>query len=191
MEKKNYQIKAFPSEAAWKEWLAKEHQTTQGIWIKLAKKSSGIPSVTYEQAVLVALCYGWIDGQAGSFDEEYYLQKFTPRGAKSMWSKINCERVARLTAEGKMTAAGIEKVAAAKKDGRWDQAYDSPKNMAIPEDFLKELEKNEKAYAFFKTLNKTNTYAISWRLHTAKKPETRARRIGVIITMLSEEKKLH
>ncbi len=189
--KNDYIIKPFSSPKAWEAWLKKEHQITKGIWIKLAKKASKIPSVTYQEALEVAICYGWIDGQVKPFDDKYWLQKFTPRGPKSIWSKRNRDIVERLILEGKMQQAGLETVEAAKKDGRWDQAYDSPKNMVIPEDFLKELSKDKKAEAFFKTLNKTNTYAIAWKLQTAKKPETRQRRMKVILEMLTKGEKLY
>lgn len=191
MNKKDYDVLFFATPEEWEAWLMKEHATTSGIWVKIAKKASGIQSIDYQAALRVALCYGWIDGQAKSIDETYYVQKFTPRGPRSIWSKRNKALIAELITSGKMTAAGLQKVDEAKADGRWDQAYDSPKNTVIPEDFLHELSKHKKAYEFFKTLNKTNTYAITWRLQTAKKPETRARRMQAIITMLADEKKFH
>ena len=158
---------------------------------KYKKKNSGYPTVTYKEAVDEALCFGWIDGQSQSLDELAYLQRFTPRRAKSIWSKINTEHVARLVKEGKMDPAGLAQVEAAKKDGRWQKAYSSPANMKIPDDFLKELEKQPKAKAFFKTLSKTNLYAIGYRLETAKKPETRERRMKIILEMLNNEEKFH
>jgi uncharacterized protein YdeI (YjbR/CyaY-like superfamily) len=172
-------------------WLAKHHKASQGIWIRLFKIKSGVPTITYAEALDVALCYGWIDGQKKSYDAESWIQKFTPRRSKSIWSKRNREHVERLTKSGKMKAAGIAEVEAAKADGRWEQAYDSPGNMIVPMDFLNELAKNKKAEAFFKTLNKTNVYPIVWRLQTAKKPETRNKRMKVILEMLKKGEKFH
>lgn len=172
-------------------WLAKYHATSTGIWIRLYKKGSDIKSINYAEALDEALCYGWIDGQKKSYDAESFLQKFTPRRQKSIWSKINRENIARLEKLGKLKAAGLARVKDAKADGRWNQAYDSPSNMVVPEDFLKELSKHKKALAFFKTLNKANTYAISWRLQTAKKPETRIKRMTIVLEMLKREEKFH
>ncbi len=172
-------------------WLAKHHAISTGIWIRLFKKGSGIKSINYAEALDEALCYGWIDGQKKSYDAESFLQKFTPRRPKSIWSKINREHIARLEKLGKLKAAGLAQVNAAKVDGRWDQAYDSPSNMVVPDDFLNKLSKHKKALAFYKTLNKANTYAIAWRLQTAKKPETRIKRMTIILEMLKREEKFH
>ena len=173
-------------------WMAKNHEVLpQGIWIRLFKKDSGIKAITYSEALDVALCYGWIDGQKNSYDAESWIQKFTPRRPRSIWSKRNREHIARLEQSGKMKAAGIKQVEAAKADGRWEQAYDSPGNMVVPADFLIKLARNKKAEAFFKTLNKTNTYAIVWRLQTAKKPETRDKRMKEILEMLKKQEKFH
>jgi len=172
-------------------WLAKHHAASTGIWIRLFKNKSGVTSITYSEALDVALCYGWIDGQKKTYDTESWLQKFTPRRPKSIWSKRNREHIARLEKSGKMKAAGIQQVEAAKADGRWEQAYDSPSNMVVPADFLKELARNKKAEFFFKTLNKTNTYAIAWRLQTAKKTETRDKRMKAILEMLKKGEKFH
>jgi uncharacterized protein YdeI (YjbR/CyaY-like superfamily) len=157
----------------------------------MAKKASGIASVTHDEALDVALCYGWIDGQRKTQDDTYFLQKFTPRRPKSLWSKRNIEKIAALTAAGKMQPSGLAEVAAAQGDGRWDAAYDSPKNMIVPEDFLKALAENPQAQIFFNTLNQANTYAIAWRLQTAKKPETRQRRFDALLAMLAKGEKLH
>ncbi len=184
-------IKSFSSPAVFERWLAKNYQLSNGIWIKFAKKASGVKSVYYADALDVALCYGWIDGQSKVFDETYYLQRFTPRRARSMWSKRNIEHVTRLTAEGRMTPAGQTEIDRAKADGRWEAAYDSPKNMTVPDDFMTAVKKHKKAYAFFQTLNKTNTYAISWRLQTAKKTETRAKRFEAMLDMLKNGEKFH
>lgn len=190
-EVKTYPVKVFADVAKWNAWLLKNHASKPGIWVKLFKKGTKKKSVSRNEALDEALCFGWIDGQSKGFDEISWLQKFTPRRAKSMWSKINREHVARLIKEKRMQPAGLKEIEAAKKDGRWEQAYDSPKNMEVPEDFLKELKKNKKAYEFFKTLNKTNTFAIGWRLQTAKKPETREKRMKVLLEMMKENKKIH
>jgi uncharacterized protein YdeI (YjbR/CyaY-like superfamily) len=181
----------FPTSEKWEAWLEENHATAPGVWMQFYKKDSGLPTITWADAVPIALCYGWIDSQAKKFDEKSYLQRFTPRGPKSMWSKINTEHVLRLTQLGKMKPAGLAAVEAAKADGRWQKAYDSPATMKVPDDFLKELSKSKKAKAFFDTLNKTNTYAIAWRLQTAKKPETRERRMKVLLEMLEKGEKLH
>ncbi len=156
-------------------WLAKHHQTVPVLWIKYAKKSSGEPSINWTQAVDVALCYGWIDGQSKSLDDRYHLQRFTPRGPKSKWSKINRDRVDRLIAEGRMRAAGLAEVTRAKADGRWDAAYDSPKTATVPPELEQALAKNAKAKAAFAKLKSMERYSILYRLQNAKRPETRAR----------------
>ncbi len=184
-------ILTFISDKAFTSWLAKHHKASSGIWMRLFKVKSGVPTITYAEALDVALCYGWIDGQKKSYDAESWLQKFTPRRRKSLWSKRNCEHVERLGRLGLMKAAGIEEVEAAKADGRWDQAYESSSKMTVPADFLNELTKHKKAEAFFKTLNKANVYAIAWRLQTAKKPETRSKRMKVILEMLKRGEALH
>ena len=179
------------SGAAFEKWLAKNHAKSSGVWIRFFKKASGKKGITYAEALDTALCYGWIDSQAAAHDDMSHKQRFTPRGKRSIWSKRNREHIARLIKEKRMTAAGLAEVKAAKKDGRWAEAYDSPANMKIPADFLKELDKNKKAKAFFATLNRTNTYAIAWRLQTAKKPETRERRMRAILEQLTAQKKFH
>ena len=184
-------IVEFKSEKDWQRWLAANHSASTGVWLRLFRKDSARPSVTHEQALMAALCFGWIDGQLKKHDEESWLRKFTPRRPNSVWSKRNCELVERLTDGGKMRKAGKEAVAAAKADGRWQRAYDSPKDMAVPADFLKQLSRNKKALAHFKTLNKANTYAIAWRLQTAKKEETRAKRLREIIEMLAKGRSFH
>lgn len=161
------------------------------MWVKFFKKNSGAKSIGYSEALDEALCWGWIDGQIKKYDERAYIQRFTPRRPRSIWSKRNREHVARLIKEGRMRAPGLAEVGAAKKDGRWDAAYDSPKNAEVPADFLKELSKNKNAEKFFDSLNRANVYAIVWRLQTAKKPETRAKRMRDIIKMLREGKSFH
>lgn len=182
-------IVPFANKKKWAAWLAKEHERSAGVWIQFAKKGSGIASVTYEEAVDVALCYGWIDGQAKRLDDQYYLQKFTPRRPKSIWSKINTEKVERLIASGEMKPAGLKAIDAAKADGRWDAAYSSPKEMAVPDDFQAVLGKNQKAAAFFDTLSRSNRYAILFQIETAKKSETRARRIQKFMGRLERGEK--
>jgi uncharacterized protein YdeI (YjbR/CyaY-like superfamily) len=172
-------------------WLKKHYTKTEGIWLRFFKKGSGIPSIDHAQALDAALCFGWIDGQAKPYDEKSWLQKFTPRRAKSLWSKRNIEHAERLISEKKMRAPGLKEIERAKADGRWIAAYDAFSKASIPEDFLKMLSKNKKALAFFKTLNKTNQYSITWRLQTAVKPETREKRMKAILEMMKEGKKFH
>jgi uncharacterized protein YdeI (YjbR/CyaY-like superfamily) len=185
------QVVSFPSSKEWRKWIAANHDTSHGVWLRFFKKDSGEKTVTYAEALEEALCYGWIDGQANKYDATSYIQKFTPRRPKSIWSKRNTEIAERLLQEGKMKKAGVQQVELAKADGRWQQAYDSPKNMKVPEDFLQQLSKNKKAQAFFDGLNKANLYAIAWRLQTAKKPETREKRLTEILEMMREGKKIH
>lgn len=184
-------IKTFATAASWEAWLSKQHASSAGLWLKIAKKDTGIASVNYAEALDAALSYGWIDGQKKSFDEEYFLQKFTPRRPRSLWSKRNIEHVARLTAAGKMRAPGLAEVEAAKRDGRFDAAYDPQSEMAVPEDFLEALEGNARAKATFQSLNRANLFAIAWRLQTAKKEETRMRRFETLLAMLEKGETLH
>jgi uncharacterized protein YdeI (YjbR/CyaY-like superfamily) len=177
-------ILSFESAAAFEDWLAKNYAEPAGLWVKIAKKASGIPSVTHDEALDIALCYGWIDGQRKSFDDRYFIQKFTRRRPRSLWSKRNVDKVATLEAAGRMQPSGIAEVDAAKQDGRWDLAYASQQNMVFPEDFMLELQKNKKAYEYFGTLSKTNIYIIAFRLTTAKTPETRQRRFDTMLAML-------
>lgn len=186
-----FEIMAFPSAKLWERWLAKNHAAAPGVWLRFFKKDSGVATVTYAQALDGALCHGWIDGQVRKHDAKSWLQKFTPRRPRSLWSKRNCDHVARLTAAGKMRKAGLKQVEAARADGRWERAYDSPSKMTLPADFLKAVAKNKKAFAYFKSLNKTNAYTIAWRLQTAHKPETRAKRMAAILDMLARGKKFH
>lgn len=176
----------FETKKKWADWLARQYDRSAGVWVKLAKKGTGIPSVTYEEALDVALCYGWIDGQKGSFDDTYWLQKFTPRGAKSIWSKINTEKAERLIASEEMKPSGLKAVEAAKQDGRWDAAYHSQKNISMPEDFQSALSKNRKARAFFESLTSAKRYSFLFRIVTAKKAETRERRIRQFVEMLEK-----
>ncbi|SRR5260221_10283517 len=184
-------IIAFATQQDWEAWLKEYHTTIRGIWLKIAKKETGILSLSYAEAVESALCYGWIDGQKASCDEQYWLQKFTPRGPKSMWSKVNCDKATALLASDRMQLAGRRQVELAKADGRWEAAYDSQSKISIPDDFQGELDNNQKAKEFFMTLNSVNRYAILYRIHTAKKPETRSARIKKFIEMLSNHQKLY
>jgi uncharacterized protein YdeI (YjbR/CyaY-like superfamily) len=181
----------FKDKKSWTGWLDKHHASSPGVWLKLAKKGSGSPSVTYPEALEAALCYGWIDGQKKPFDESWWLQKFTPRGPKSIWSKINREKAETLIQSGEMKPAGLKAIEAAKKDGRWESAYASQSKAEVPEDLQAELDRNPKAKAFFETLKGANRYAILFRIHNAKKSETRAKRIQQFIGMLERGEKVY
>ncbi len=183
-------IMSFETQQDWERWL-EEHYTGEGIWLKIAKKETGIPSVSYAEALDSAICYGWIDGQKASFDDKYWLQKFTPRRLKSVWSKVNCDKAIALIKEGRMQPAGLRQVELAKADGRWDMAYESQSKITIPDDFQSELDKNQKAKDFFSTLNSVNRYAILFRIQTAKKAETRSARIKKFIEMLAKNERIH
>ena len=182
-------IISFPTAEEWRAWLAKNHKLSNGVQLRMFKKGSGQQSIAYDKALDEALCFGWIDGQKKTYDEQSWIQKFTPRRPKSTWSKRNREHIERLTNERRMKPAGLKAVEAAKNDGRWDSAYDPPSAATIPADFLQALSKNKKAKAFFETLNKANLYSIAWRLQTAKTPETREKRMKVILAMMAEGKK--
>lgn len=184
-------IQSFDTAAQWEKWLEKNHELSTGVWLRIQKKGSDRPSLTYAEALDIALCYGWIDGQKKTGDEHSWLQKFTRRSARGGWSKKNTEHVERLTQAGRMKPAGLASVQEAKSDGRWEAAYDSQRNSKIPEDFLEALSRDTKAQAFFETLNRANRYAISYRLQTAKKPETRERRMKTILEMMAQGKKFH
>lgn len=181
----------FVSQQAFADWLAEHHATSAGIWIRLAKIPSGIASIRYAEALEVALCWGWIDGQSRRVDETWYVQKFTPRRVRSSWSKINCARATALIAAGTMRAPGLAEVERARGDGRWARAYDSPSTATVPDDLAAALAKNARASAFFAGLDSRNRYAILHRIQTAKKPETRARRIAEFVRMLTRREKLH
>lgn len=181
----------FPSPAAFARWLASCHNKSTGIWLKLAKKDGGENSVSYAEALGIALCWGWIDAQKRPLDERFWLKRFTPRRARSNWSKINCAKAEQLIRDGKMQAPGLVQVQTARSDGRWEQAYDSPKSAAVPPDLQRALDADKKASAFFKTLDGANRYAVLYRVQTAKKAETRARRIATLLAMLGRHEKLH
>ncbi|MCD7034058.1 YdeI/OmpD-associated family protein [Metabacillus sp. GX 13764] len=175
----------------WGKWLDENYEQPKGIWLKIAKKNAAEASVSYQEALEEALCFGWIDGQKKSFDEEYYLQKFTPRRKRSVWSKVNREKAEKLLAAGKMKQSGIKEMEAAKADGRWEAAYAPQSNFEIPEDFQTELTKNSEAKAFFETLNKRNKYAMCYRIQSAKKAETRQARIRQFVEMLNNKEMLY
>jgi uncharacterized protein YdeI (YjbR/CyaY-like superfamily) len=183
-------IKLFRTAAAWEKWLA-VHAADKGAWLKIAKKGQGVTSVTYDEALDIALCHGWVDGQKRSCDEQYFLQRFTPRRPRSLWSKLNIGRVERLVASGRMAATGLREIEAAKADGRWQAAYDSASRIEVPDELAAALAKQPRARKFFEKLDKTNRYAVLWRVQTAKKPETRAARIEKLVAMLAKGEKIH
>jgi uncharacterized protein YdeI (YjbR/CyaY-like superfamily) len=180
----------FSSSADWEEWLEANHRG-RGVWIKVAKKASGIESVTTPEALDVALCFGWIDSRREALDEQYFLQRYTPRQPRGRWSRINREKVERLTAEGRMRASGLAEVDRAKADGRWDAAYEGQRTATVPDDLERELAARPTAKAFFETLDSQNRYAILYRLDDAKKPETRARRLAKFVAMLEAGETIH
>ena len=180
---------AFASRDEWEAWLAERHATSNGVWLAFAKKASGIESVTHPEALEVALCYGWIDGQARKLDDARWLQRFTPRTRRSNWSKRNRAKAEHLIAAGRMRPAGLRAVEAAKADGRWDAAYDSASTASVPDDLRRELERNDAAREFFENLSRTNRYTILYRIQDAKRPETRKRRIESFVAMLARGEK--
>jgi len=184
-------VLAFASKEAFEAWMEANHAAGDGIWLKFAKKGTGVPTVVYAEALEVALCFGWIDGQVKKLDETYYLQRFTPRRARSRWSKINVTKATALIERGAMRPAGLAEVERAKADGRWEEAYASPSAIEVPPDLQAELDRNPAAAAFFATLSSQNRYAILYRLHDAKKPETRARRLAQFMAMLERGEAIH
>ena len=184
-------VMRFKSQKDWATWLDKHHAKSAGVWLQIAKKTGKLKSVSYVEAVEMALCYGWIDGQGKGLDESAWLQKFTPRGPRSIWSKINRTKAMELIESGRMKPAGLAAIERAKQNGQWEAAYDSHRTASVPEDLQAALDHNSKAKAFFATLDSTNRYAILWRVQTAKKAETRARRIEQFVSMLEKHEKLH
>ena len=184
-------VLAFGSPQSWRDWLAANHQASSGLWLKIARKGTDTPTVSYAEAIDGALCYGWIDGQKGKLDDDYWLQRFTPRKSRSRWSKINREKAERLIAEGLMQPAGLREVEAARADGRWDAAYEGQATAAVPPDLARELDLNPVAKEFFATLSSANRYAILYRIQDAKRPQTRASRIAKYVAMLNEHKTIH
>jgi uncharacterized protein YdeI (YjbR/CyaY-like superfamily) len=189
--KPDYSLLHLPDLAAWEAWLEAHHASAPGAWVLLAKKGSALVAVSRADALDAALCYGWIDGQAQSLGAESWRQKFTPRGRRSLWSKVNRMKVDALIAEGRMRPAGLAEIERAKADGRWNRAYDAPSTATVPDDLAAALAADPKAAAFWDTLNKQNRYAITWRVQTAVKPATRARRIAQLVAMLAHGEKLH
>jgi uncharacterized protein YdeI (YjbR/CyaY-like superfamily) len=181
----------FASPAAWDTWLAEHHACAPGAWLRIARKGAPEPTVPYADAVTVALCYGWIDGQKGRLGEAYWRQRFTPRRPGSKWSQLNVRKAAELIEAGRMRPAGLAEVEAARADGRWEAAYASQSTATVPDDLARALAADERASAFFATLDSANRYAILYRIDSAKRPETRARRIATFVEMLRDHRKLH
>jgi uncharacterized protein YdeI (YjbR/CyaY-like superfamily) len=182
---------AFKNARAWERWLSGHHRKVPGVWLKLAKTGSGIASVTYAEAVEAAIVWGWIDGQRRSHDGTWFLQRFTPRGPRSIWSKLNREKALALIASGRMKASGLAEVKRAQADGRWKAAYASPRRMRVPLDLAAALAARPRAASFFATLNARNRYAVLFRIQTAQRPDTRAKRLRQLVQMLSRKEKLY
>jgi uncharacterized protein YdeI (YjbR/CyaY-like superfamily) len=184
-------VKPFRSQDEWERWLRSNHKTSPGVWLKIAKKASGIKSVNHAEALEVAICHGWIDGQRRSLDERFFLQKFTPRGPRSTWSRVNREKALDLIARGRMQPAGLKEVERAEADGRWESAYEPQSSATVPDDLQRQLDANPRAAEFFSSLDSRNRYAILYRLQSAKRPETRARRLAQFVAMLEGHRKLY
>lgn len=182
---------AFASDAEWEAWLEEHHDSPDGVWVKIAKKASGIPTVAYPEVLETALCFGWIDGQRRALDDTWFLQRFTPRRARSRWSQVNREKAEALVAAGRMRPSGLAEIERAKADGRWDAAYASVRAMQVPEDLQAELDARPSAAAFFAGLSSQNRYSILYRLQDAKRPETRARRLAQFVAMLEAGETIH
>lgn len=184
-------IKRFTNPSAWEAWLEKHHATSPGVWLEFAKKGPRAPPLSHAQALEVALCHGWIDGQTASNSAASWRQRFTPRGPRSKWSQINCATVERLRAQGRLAPAGLQQMEAAKRDGRWKTAYAPQRTITVPRDLRSELDARPRASRFFETLDSKNRYAILYRLQDAKKPETRQRRLEKFVRMLEAGETLH
>ena len=184
-------VHAFPDVGAFEAWLARNHDREPEVWIKIHKVGSGLKSITPREAIDAVLCWGWIDGIRKGLDEQSFLQRYSPRGAKSVWSRINIDNVARLTAEGRMTEHGLKHVQAAKADGRWDRAYGGRTTITVPDDLAQALAAEPAAQEAFEGLDGANRYAVLWRVHTAVRPETRAKRITALVQMLAEGRRIH
>lgn len=193
MKEKDDAVEAevFEDGAAWSRWLQRHHASSPGVWMRLSKKGAPEPSVGYAQALEEALCWGWIDARKQSAGEHHWLQRWTPRGPRSLWSKVNREKATRLIDEGRMQPAGLREVERAKADGRWDRAYDSPGRSSVPPDLQAALDASPEAARFFETLNSANRYAVLWRIQTAKRADTRARRIEQCLQMLRRGETFH
>ena len=184
-------VMPFSSPGTWETWLEANHEVAPGVWLQIAKKASGIPSVTYSEALDVALCYGWIDGQKAGYDDDYFLQRFTPRRARSKWSKINVDRVGELVKAGRMRPAGTTQVEAAKADGRWEAAYAAQSEAEVPADLAAAVAADPAAQAMFDVLTKTNRFALIYRLGAVKRPATRERKIAEFVAMLARQETPH
>jgi uncharacterized protein YdeI (YjbR/CyaY-like superfamily) len=191
LEKRDLPTRAFRSATAFRAWLDREHDHSDGLWLKIAKKGTGVKSVTYAEALDVALCFGWIDGQKDRYDDTWFLQRFTPRRARSSWSQNNCDKVAQLLEMGLMEPAGLEQVERAKADGRWDAAYSGSRSITVPDDFQAALDANPAARDAFATISRANRYAFLYRIHDAKRPQTRVSRIEKFVSMLAAGETLH
>lgn len=187
----NEQSKLFKTKERWDAWLERQHAKSTGLWLELAKKGSPVQSVSYQEALEIALCYGWIDGQKRPKNNDFWLQRFLPRSPRSLWSNINREKALALIASGEMKPAGLQAVENAKQTGRWESAYDSFSRSVVPSDLQVALNANPKAQAFFQTLDRANRYAILWRIQTVKKAETRARKIEQFVQMLERHERIH
>jgi uncharacterized protein YdeI (YjbR/CyaY-like superfamily) len=181
----------FTDAAVWERWLEQHAEDSDGVWLKIAKKATGLPTVTHAEALEAALCFGWIDGQRAGHDERFFLQRFTPRKARSKWSQINREKAQELIEQGRMRSPGMRQVQAAQADGRWEAAYEPQSRASVPDDLQRALDRNPQARAFFETLRGQNRYAVIYRVQDAKRPETRARRIATFVEMLGEGKTLY
>lgn len=181
----------FASARAFEAWLRKNHASSDGVWLSIAKAGAAEPTVTYPDAVEIALCYGWIDGQKKALDEQHWLQRFTPRRARSLWSKTNREKAQALIESGRMQTCGMAEVVRAQGDGRWNAAYDGARTAVVPPDLQAALDARPRARSFFAQLDGANRYAVLWRVQTAKRPETRSRRIEALVEMLARGGKIH
>jgi uncharacterized protein YdeI (YjbR/CyaY-like superfamily) len=184
-------ILPFASQQEWEDWLEEHHATSDGLWVKIAKKGSGIDTVAYPGVLEAAICFGWIDGLRKAQDERFFLQKFTPRRRRSKWSQINREKAMELIEQGRMRPVGLAEVQRARDDGRWDAAYEAQSAITVPEDLQRELDRHPRAKKFFATLDSRNRYAVLYRIQDAKRPETRARRIAKFVAMLDAEEKVY
>lgn len=184
-------ILLFADQPSWEAWLEQNHATSAGVRLRLAKKQANVVTLTYQEALESSLCYGWIDSRKEAYDESTWLQRFTPRGAKSIWSKVNKDKAEALIASGRMQPSGLRAIEAAKRNGQWDKAYEPQSRATVPDDLQSELDRNPQAKAFFETLDSQNRYAVLFRIHNAKKAETRAKRIQQFVTMLERGEKIY
>ncbi|MCP3774891.1 YdeI/OmpD-associated family protein [Paenibacillus sp. MZ04-78.2] len=184
-------ILLFADQPSWEAWLEQNHAASTGVRLRLAKKQADVVTLTYQEALESSLCYGWIDSRKEAYDESTWLQRFTPRGAKSIWSKVNKDKAEALIASRRMQAPGLRAIEAAKQNGQWDKAYESQSRATVPDDLQSELDRNPQAKAFFESLDKQNRFAVLFRIHSAKKAETRAKRIQQFVTMLERGEKIY